>query len=136
MNTTRTLGLSFLIAAILLPVAWLRADPVSIQDYRGFKYVTGGVGKDERDYLKSVEHQFNLGLMFAAQGGAYLSSVRVLIEDSRGSTILDAVAEGPYFYAALPPGSYTVTASIDQQRQRKAVNLRAGRLTRADFYWK
>lgn len=136
MNTTRVLGWSVLLAAIFLPVAWLRADPVSIQDYRGFKYVTGGVGQDERNYLKSMEHQFNLGLMFAARSGEYLSSVRVLVQDSHGSTILDAVADGPYFYAALPPGSYTVTASVNQQSQRKTVNLRAGGLTRADFYWK
>lgn len=137
MNATKKiLGLFVLLSSILVPVGPSTAQTPAVRDYQGIRYVSGGVGQDERDYLKSVQHQFNLGLMFAAAGGAFLSAVQITIQDARGNTVLDAVAEGPYFYAALPPGSYTVTASLDRQSQRKRVNVGAGRSARADFYWR
>lgn len=111
------------------------AGGIAIQEYQGVKYVTGGVGGDERDFLKSVQGQFNLNLMFAAGGGAFLSSVKVVIQDARGGTVLDAVADGPLFYAALPPGSYTVTATADQKSQQRKVSIAAGRTAKADFRW-
>lgn len=135
MNKSKATWFSVLLAVVLSPVVSLRAEALSIQDFHGVKYVTGGVGQDERDYLKSVQQQFNLGLMFAASSGEFLSSVRIMVTDSRGNMVLDAVADGPYFYAALPSGSYTVTASVNQRSQQRRVNLGAGRFTRADFYW-
>ena len=136
MNAIKAVGFSVLLAALLGPPTPVRAAALTVQDYQGVRYVTGGVGQDERDYLNSVQHQFNLVLMFAARGGAYLSNVHVVIQDSRGNTALDAVADGPYFYAALPPGSYAVSASANDQTQRRRINLRAGTSSRTDFYWK
>lgn len=136
MKSSKVVTLSVLLSAVVASLNFVSAESLPIRDYHGIKYVTGGIGQDERDYLKSVEHQFNLRLMFAARSGEFLSSVRVLVQDARGDTALDAVADGPYFYAALPPGSYTVTASVNQMSQQKNVNLGAGRVTQANFYWK
>jgi hypothetical protein len=83
-----------------------------------------------------MESQFNLALQFSAQGGAFLSGVRVEILDRSGRTVLDAVTEGPFFYAALPPGTYSVTASVEGQSTRRSVTVGAGRITRADFAWR
>jgi len=127
--------LAFLAVVLASPQS-VSAAPLSIQDYQGIRYVTGGVGQDERDYLKSVKQQFNLGLMFAASGGAYLSDVHITVTDSHGGTVLDAVADGPYFYAALPAGSYTITASVERLSQQRRVNICSGRFTQADFYWR
>ena len=126
------LFLSF--AGIALPIQAARA--VDVQQDRGIAYATGGVGQDERDTLKSMENQFNLALQFSAQGGAFLSGVRVEILDRSGRTALDALTEGPFFYVALPPGSYTVTASVEGQSIRRAVTVVSGRITRADFAWR
>jgi hypothetical protein len=128
---TRTL-LSFAAVAALHHTA----HALGIQQGRGIPYVTGGVGQDERDALKAMESQFNLALQFSAQGGAFLSGVRVEILDRSGRTVLDAVTEGPFFYAALPPGTYSVTASVEGQSTRRSVTVGAGRITRADFAWR
>ena len=128
---TRTL-LSFAAVAALPQTA----QALGIQQDRGIAYVTGGVGQDERDALKAMESQFNLALQFSAQGGAFLSGVRVEILDQSGRTVLDAVTEGPFFYAALPPGTYRVTASVEGQSTRRSVTVGAGRITRADFAWR
>lgn len=136
MSKSTMAGWVVVIATVLAPSLSVSAASIPLQDYHGVKYVTGGVGQDERDYLKSVQDQFNLGMMFAASGGAFLSSVRVVVQNSRGETILDAVADGPYLYAALPAGSYTVSASVDQQSQQRLVKVGIGRFTRADFHWR
>jgi hypothetical protein len=136
MKASKIVSLSILLSAVLASRNFVSAESLAIHDYHGIKYVTGGVGQDEREYLKSVQHQFNLRLMFAARSGEFLSSVHVLVHDGRGGTTLDAVADGPYLYGALPPGSYTVTATVNQMSQQKKVNLASGRVTQADFYWK
>lgn len=124
--------LSFAVVAVL-PQS---AGALDVRQDRGIPYVTGGVGQDERDALKAMESQFNLALQFSAQGGAFLSGVRVQIVNRAGQTVLDALTEGPYFYAALPPDSYTVTASVEGQSTRRSVTVGAGRITRADFAWR
>lgn len=125
--------LSLATATVLVPQT---ASAVEVQQNRGIPYVTGGVGQDERDTLKSMEGQFNLALQFSAQGGAFLSGVRVEIQDRSGRTVLDALTEGPYFYAALPAGPYTVAASVEGQSTRRSVTVGTGRITRADFAWR
>jgi Carboxypeptidase regulatory-like domain len=124
--------LSFAAAAVVPQTA----SALDVQQDRGIPYVTGGVGQDERDTLKAMESQFNLALQFSAQGGAFLSGVRVEILDRSGRTVLDALTEGPFFYASLPPGSYRVTASVEGQSTRRSVTVGAGRITRADFAWR
>ncbi len=136
MSSSRMSRFLAFLAVVLASPQSVSAAPLSIQDYQGIRYVTGGVGQDERDYLKSVKQQFNLGLMFAASGGAYLSDVHITVTDSHGGTVLDAVADGPYFYAALPAGSYTITASVERLSQQRRVNIGSGRFTQADFYWR
>jgi hypothetical protein len=136
MKATRILMACFFISMITSLPSQVQAQELSIQDYHGVKYVSGGVGQDERDYLSSIQSQFNLVLMFAAQSGEFLSSVHVVINGRGQGTVLDAVADGPYFYAVLPPGSYTVTASLDGKSTQRQITVGAGRLTRVDFYWR
>lgn len=124
--------LSFLLGAAG-PAA---AGSLVVHDAQGIRFVSGGVGQDERGELRSLQDQFNLLLMFAAQGGAFLSAVAVRIEDRGGRTVLEAVSDGPYLYAALPPGTYVITASLDGRSNRRNVTVAAGRATRADFFWK
>jgi hypothetical protein len=136
MKNYRALAILAMVPMLFWATTTLQAGSLPMRDYQGVKYVSGGVGQDERDYLNSVENQFNLQLMFAAEGGAFLSSVKVLIQDARGATVLDAVADGPYFYAALRPGTYTVTANLDGRSSQRKVTVGTGRATRADFRWK
>ena len=111
--------------ALMCGSAW--AGSLEVQDAQGVQYVSGGVGQDERDELEALKDRFNLLLMFAAQGGAFLSEVQVRIEGRLGRTLLDAMAEGPFLYVAVPPGSYTVTATVDGRSVARKVAVGSGR---------
>ncbi|MGB5062557.1 MAG: carboxypeptidase-like regulatory domain-containing protein [Candidatus Competibacter sp.] len=115
---------------------WLPpGDLIQVQDYRGIRYASGGVGEGERAELNALSGQFNLRLLFAMQGsGDYLADIRVVIVGQRGETVLSAVSNGPWFYAQLPPGAYTVEVSTSDQAQRQPVTIGAGQ-SRLNFYW-
>ncbi len=80
--------------------------------------------------------------MFATQGsGEYLSAVQVTILDANQSPVLSAESKGPWFYAQLPPGDYSVEVTPtglrgEDQTQRKAVHLDGSNHSQMDFYWK
>jgi len=114
---------------------------LQVQNDQGIRYVSGGVGESERAELNNQSQQFNLRLLFAMQGsGEYLSAVRVSILDARGGTVLVTESKGPWFLAQLPPGDYTVEASIpsqtERQPQRQTAHVEDSRQSRLNFYWR
>ena len=97
------------------------------------------MGEGERTELEALSNQFNLRLLFAMQGsGEYLSAIRVNILDAHGATILTAESKGPWFFAQLAPGDYTVETSIpgqaQQQSQRQTVHIKHSGQSRLDFH--
>jgi hypothetical protein len=102
---------------------------IEVQDYRGIPYVSGGVGEDSRDALKEAVRDYNLKLIFANKSGHYLAAINVLITRPNGDTVLDAVSKGPWFYAKLPPGSYTVIAKGENSSRERKVKVGAGLTT-------
>ena len=113
-----------------------------IQNTDGIRYVSGGIGKSERDELAALANQFNLHLMFAQQGsGEYLSAVRVNILDARSQMVLSAESKGPLFFVELKPGNYSVevipTGEVGHgQAQRKTTNIGSSGQSKLDFYWR
>ena len=85
--------------------------------------VSGGVGQDEMDSLKSVEKQYDLKLMFTEANGVYLADLPVHIKDEKGKVIADTIAKGPILLVALPAGRYTVTASADYETKELKVTV-------------
>jgi hypothetical protein len=96
-------------------------------------FVSGGAGTEDRDALRQVETQYNLRLLFAARNGDYLADVAVTLSNARG-TVLDTIAEGPIFYARVPPGRYRLTVSNQGQSQSRDISIGNGAV-RQDFYW-
>jgi hypothetical protein len=116
------------------------SERLLVHSDRGIRYVSGGVGEGERAELDALSNQFNLRLLFAMQGsGEYLSAVRVNIRDARGEMVLTAESKGPWFFAQLAPGDYTVEASVpgqaQQQPQRQTAHIEGSRQSRLDFRW-
>ncbi len=112
-----------------------------IKNSGDIRYVSGGVGESERSELNALSSQFNLHLLFATQGsGEYLSAVQVNILDTNHGSILSAESKGPWFYAQLPPGDYTVQVTPTESRghgqtQEKTVHLDRSGQAKFDFYW-
>ncbi len=117
---------------------WSSPERLMVHSDRGIRHVSGGVGEGERAQLDALSDQFNLRLLFAMQGsGEYLSAVRVTILDARGGTVLTAESKGPWFFAQLAPGDYTVEASVPEaQPQRQAAHIERSGQSRLDFRWR
>lgn len=71
-------------------------------------FITGGVGDEEIDQLRSVESQFNFHLLLTASKGEYISGATLRLRDESGVDVLATPDAGPYFYARLKPGNYTL----------------------------
>jgi hypothetical protein len=98
---------------------------------QGFAYMTGGVGSGEREIMQSWAGDYNLKLAFAETSGVYVSDVALSI-DKDGRQMVRTMTNGPWFYIKLPPGSYTVKATYeDETRQIENLQLVEGdRVTR------
>jgi hypothetical protein len=104
------------------------------QQQGNITFVSGGAGDEDRDALKQVESQYNLRLLFAAKNGDYLANIAVTLSDTRGRALLDTIADGPIFYAHVPPGRYRLTVSNQGQSQSRDISIGNG-AARQDFYW-
>ena len=110
--------------------------PVEQREYQGIPYVSGGIGSDEREKLAAIGKNYSLKLVFAIKGGEYLADVKVEISDSIGKKVIDAVADGPWFFANLPPGKYTVTVTMMGKEKQNRVDIVKGqKQTTLRFYW-
>jgi hypothetical protein len=125
--------------ALLIAVPLLYAQDFIIQEEvvaPDLKYMSGGVGIEERQAMESQAAKgYDLKLEFAVTQGNYLSYVDVKINDKTGKPVISAQSNGPWFYADLPKGTYTVVANHegDQKSQKVTVN---GGLKRVVFHFK
>jgi hypothetical protein len=101
-----------------------RAAASEVKKSGEISYVSGGVGDEEQKRLAEMARDFNLKVTFAGSSGAYGGGSRVEIRDKSGKTVLDAESRGPLFYAQLPPGTHTVTATgAGAGGQKKTVQI-------------
>jgi len=99
-------------------------------------FVSGGVGDEDRSALRRMAPNYNLRLMFALQGsGEYLANIGVSLVDAHGKTVLDAISDGPFFLAHVPPGRYKLTVTNDGKSQTRSIDLAGAGAVAQDFYW-
>lgn len=102
----------------------------------GVRFVSGGVGEVRQEAMHAVQGEYNLHLLFAEKGtGAYLASVKVLIMNKKGATILDTVSKGPFLYAQLPAGHYKIRAEVGGIPLTEEVSVGHKHATAVSFYW-
>ncbi len=112
--------------------------PPTLQSQRqgDVSYITGGAGDEDRQTLQSVKSQYNLRLQFAlTKSGQFIADVNVTLVDTKGRTVLDAISDGPYFFAHLAPGRYKLSVTNQGQTQSRDVNVSASGGQAMDFYW-
>lgn len=103
---------------------------------KGFPYMSGGIGIDEREVMQSWGGAYNLQLSFAETSGVYVSDVRLLILDETGREIVRATINGPWFYIKLPAGRYYVKATFGgETREIKNLHLPEGRRVSRFLHW-
>jgi hypothetical protein len=138
---TKTLTIG-IIGSCLLAAGTARAagsessdEYLHVQTFENIPYVSGGVGVEERDQLKSMAADDNLALSFALKNGHYLGGADVLIKDGKGKELLIANSKGPLFFAKLPAGRYVVEATAMGKTITRAVNISANGQAHLFFAW-
>ena len=99
-------------------------------------YLSGGVGKPEREQLRALEKEFNLKLVFSVEQGKYLASVKVVVSDAKGRKLLEHVTDGPFFMARLPAGQYSVAATYAGKTQTRKIEVAANRMRTEHLRWR
>src|SRR6266581_2982680 len=111
----------------------------SSQAQGSVSYISGGIGEDEALAMQRAAAAYPLQLEFVekAKDGheAYLAGNPVTIRDRSGTTLVDAVAGGPFLLAKLPPGHYTVVATNQGHSESRVVDLKPREHQRIVFAW-
>jgi hypothetical protein len=108
----------------VLPVIAAGSPRVTVVDEAtDIRYMSGGIGLEDRRRLEQEAGGFDLKLVFAEPHGEYLADVPVVIEDSQGNAVLRATSQGPWFYAELPPGRYTVVLPDADEQYTRSVEV-------------
>jgi hypothetical protein len=132
MRHTGWLGFSIMVFALLGTAAAPAAEKVPAAG--NVSFLSGGVGIDSEQQIKAREKEFNLKLVFTLVEGNYLADVGVRVTDPAGKTVIEHVADGPFFLAKLPAGTYTVTATYNGKTQTRKVSV-GERLQTAYLRW-
>lgn len=123
---------------LLLATTTLQAQTpaLEIQEFRGVRFVAGGVGDEEREYLESLAGEFRLRITFALAQGGFISDARVRVRDAAGLTVLETVVDGPILLLNPPSGAYTVWAEAYGQAQEQGVTAPESGQAKLNFLWR
>jgi len=134
----RTLS-TFLVSAMLVlsSLAVAQMPPILVtQYYNNIPFITGGVGRDEQEFLQSKEVRdlYNLEIVIAAKTGSFLSNAAVVVRDANQVVVLDSWMNGPILMARLPTGRYHLTVQNGGTVQNRSVQL-GNSHQRVVFHW-
>jgi hypothetical protein len=125
------------IASMSMP-AMAAMAPMPVEQHQGsVGYITGGIGERQ---AKLFEHQMSKHplaielLQHAGKREEFTADAMVKIADMHGHTVLDAKAGGPFMLVDLPPGRYSVVATLNHDSLKKSTVLVShGKVARATF---
>lgn len=122
--------------ALLLASAMALAQPLQPKTENGVRYLCGGVGLDESEYLKGEASRGGLLLTFAASDASYVAGVHVEINDAKGKPVLQADCDGPMMLVDVPgKSSYRVKADYRGKTLTRSVAAGGKEAARAVFVW-
>ena len=119
-----------LAAAPLQALEWREASP-------GVRYVSGGVGFEEREEMKTRFANAALRIVNVVDhSGAYLADAEIVITSLSGVELLSATSDGPWFHVDLPAGEYRVSSRLNGAEQTRRISVAGQRLQDVIFRWK
>lgn len=132
--------------ALAAAIFWTLAVPAVAQDalqdlpevmrQGDVTYMTGGVGLEERDAMKTVAKDYNLYISNANKYGKFTADVTVVIKDKNGKEVFTSNEVGPLLYVKLPAGSYTIEAKSGDEGMTRKVSVGEKKGTNVHFVWK
>ena len=137
--TRSTLATLWLLTAFSLPqAAWTGEETeavepctpeeihIQLETQGEVSFVSGGIGRCEALEMQRVARDYPLELVFVKKTPSYetyLASIPVVVTDSKGNFILDAVTNGPFLLASLPAGRYEVSANYNGEVKAQRVTV-------------
>lgn len=135
MKAIKIVGAVALLGTALSLSAFADEGMPEVKTANGVSYTSGGIGDVERDAMQQHAKDYNLRLTFAVNSGQYLADVKVSILNAKGRSVMAAVSDGPWFYAKLAPGKYTVKAEVDGKTQTRSITVGKNRTAVAAMIW-
>ena len=128
-----------LVATLLVVGMTTAAQAIVIEPQtspNGVRWVSGGIGMEERSAIASLEDEYTLKIITAAKRHtAYATDVSFAIRDASGATVLEGQAEGPWTLVKLAPGTYAVEVSSRGETQTQKVTVGDGPRAQVAFYF-
>lgn len=125
-------GLAFSTAAM----AQTPDAPVEPRTENGLRYLCGGIGLDESEYMKSQARSHGLLMTFATTDGSYLAKVHIDIADSRGKPLMSVDCDAPMLLVDLPRGNrYRILAQTGGASLSRTASVKSGGGNRVVFVW-
>jgi len=123
---------------VTVPVSAAVNPRMPAEQHQGsVEYVTGGIGKAEARLFERQMSRHRLAIELLEHAGRaeeFTADARVRITDARGRSVLDTKAAGPFLLVDLPPGRYSIIASLKNRTLKKSsVVVTHGKLARATF---
>lgn len=116
------------------PATEQEVGEVSLAEHEanGIRYLTGGIGVAEREWLDQHGADYSQRLEFSkGERGAFVSQVALTVRDRDGTVVFEAESDGPILYIDLPEGRYRADARYAGETREFALNVRAGGQSRA-----
>jgi hypothetical protein len=128
------------IACALFAAAAIAAGgPVCALEVRGgddARWVSGGIGEDERVDMLMLLPDYNLRVLTAAEkSGAYLAGAEVVVRDAAGRVVFETELAGPFLLARLAPGKYELQTTYGGKAQTRAFTIPASGRRELFLYW-
>jgi hypothetical protein len=117
-----------LVAATLAAPRAFAVEPMQPKEDGDVRFVSGGVGQQERRELLEQKGDYDLRVTVAREAdGAYLAGVDIALESDDSETVLDTKMLGPIFLAELPGDAYVLTATLaGWTTERRRIDLSSG----------
>ena len=95
------------------------------QSDKGLSFLSGGVSVDDRTKMYAERDTYSLWVATVVKGtGNYLTEAHLRINTVKGqAVVLEHVMNGPWLFAALPPGRYDIHATMKPKGPGKAQTL-------------
>jgi hypothetical protein len=117
-------------------LAYVSSTHIQEGSMHGVKYLTGGVGMDERSAMqKMAKGNYNLQFVFAETSGPYLANIKVDIQGKDGKKLVDTATAGPWFFTRLPDGQYKITVTHDGKTEVRHLDV-GKNFQKVVFNWK
>jgi hypothetical protein len=125
--------------ALFAAAAIAAAGPVCALEVRGgddARWVSGGIGEDERVDMLMLLPDYNLRVLTAAEkSGAYLAGAEVVVRDAAGRVVFETELAGPFLLARLAPGKYELQTTYGGKAQTRAFTIPASGRRELFLYW-